>query len=84
MRAHGLRRSPSSQHQGRWHLYAPNRTANEDVPAAPHRQRGHHHRQAVRPPLGDQAPALADLEAVWNAHIAVVEVEPGTDAATRL
>lgn len=75
------------QHQGRWHLYAhepvshtaktfllrrivsPVTTTTESFPA----------------PEGDPvAAALEGLEAVWNAHTAVVEVVPGTDAAARL
>jgi proteasome accessory factor B len=75
------------QHQGRWHLYAQEpesgitktfllrrivsqvTTTNKTFPA----------------PSGDQTErALAGLERVWNDHTAVVEVEPGSDAATRL
>ena len=75
------------QHQGRWHLYAQEpesgitktfllrrivsqvTTSSKTFPA----------------PSGDQAErALAGLERVWNDHTAVVEVEPGSDAATRL
>ena len=75
------------QHQGRWHLAAeesgtgirktfllrrivsPVTTTGTTFPA----------------PEGDEsARALAELDEVWNAHTAVVEVEPGSDAATRL
>ena len=75
------------QHQGRWHLAAeesgtgirktfllrrivgPVTTTGKNFPA----------------PEGDEsARALAELEEVWNAHTAVVEVQPGSDAATRL
>ena len=75
------------QHQGRWHLYA-------DEPATGSTRTFLLRRivsdvvttsQSFPAPEGDQtAAALAGLEAVWNAHTAVVEVEPGTDAATRL
>lgn len=75
------------QHQGRWHLYA-------DEPAS-HSTKTFLLRRIVSPvvttaeafpaPKGDQtAAALEGLERVWNAHTAVVEVEPGTDAAARL
>lgn len=75
------------QHQGRWHLYAdepesgstktfllrrivgPVVASTTSVPAPP-------------PDASDRA--LAELDEVWNRHVAVVEVEPGTDAASRL
>ena len=75
------------QHQGRWHLYADEpesgttrtfllrrivssvTTTSTTFPA----------------PSADQSErALAELEAVWSSRVAVVEVEPGTDASTRL
>ncbi|MFM9878194.1 MAG: helix-turn-helix transcriptional regulator [Rhodoglobus sp.] len=75
------------QHQGRWHLYAdepesattktfllrrivsPITTTNTTFP----------------PPAADRSKqALAELEEVWRSRTAVVEVEPGSDAATRL
>lgn len=73
------------QHQGRWHLYAddagtpktfllrrivgPVTTLAKTFPA---------------PPPDTKDRALLELEDVWNRHTAIVEVEPGTDAATRL
>jgi proteasome accessory factor B len=75
------------QHQGRWHLFAlePDtgvtktfllRRIVSDVTITA---------KTFEPPLGDQAArGLADLETVWNEHVALVEVEPGTDAAARL
>jgi proteasome accessory factor B len=75
------------QHQGRWHLFALvpgtdqtrtfllRRIVSEVTVSS----------KAFEPPPGDQAArALADLETVWNDHVAVLEVEPGTDAAARL
>ena len=75
------------QHQGRWHLYAqepesgttktfllrrivsPVTTTTKTFP----------------PPAADQSErALAELEEVWRSHTATVQVEPGSDAATRL
>jgi proteasome accessory factor B len=75
------------QHQGRWHLSAeesgtgirktfllrrivgPVTTTGSTFPA---------------PETDESARALAELDEVWNAHTAVVEVRPGSDAATRL
>lgn len=75
------------QHQGRWHLYAEEPTSgsartfllrrivSEVVTTT----------EVFPAPEGDQtAAALEGLEEVWNAHTAVVEVQPGTDAAARL
>lgn len=75
------------QHQGRWHLYAeepessttktfllrrivsPINTTTKNFP----------------PPADDRSQdALAELEQLWRSNTAVVEVEPGSDAATRL
>ncbi|HAM27175.1 MAG TPA: WYL domain-containing protein [Microbacteriaceae bacterium] len=75
------------QHQGRWHLHAlePDSgrtktfllrrivsqitTTGKTFPA----------------PRGDQTEAaLRELEEVWNSHTAEIEVEPDSDAATRL
>lgn len=74
------------QHQGRWHLYARDQegvaktfllrrivstvtTTGKTFP----------------PPEANQSElALAELEQVWNNNVAFVEVEPGTDANTRL
>ncbi len=75
------------QHQGRWHLYA-------DEPASRATRTFLLSRivSAVvttnssfdAPEPGQSERALAELDAVWNSNTAVVEVEPGTDAATRL
>ncbi len=75
------------QHQGRWHLYA-------DEPAS-HATRTFLLSRIVSavlttnssfdaPEPGQSERALAELDAVWNSNTAVVEVESGTDAATRL
>lgn len=75
------------QHQGRWHLYADDPDAGttktfllrrivSDVTALS--------KTFPAPPADTGERALAELEAVWNSHTALVEVEPGTDAATRL
>src|SRR5690554_1305786 len=73
------------QHQGRWHLYA----MQDGVPktfllrriTSGIKQTG----KTFSPPPGDQAEvALRELEAVWNSRSAIVEVVPGSDAATRL
>jgi proteasome accessory factor B len=75
------------QHQGRWHLYAEEpvsgttrtfllRRIVSQVTALP---------KTFPPPPADVSErALAELEEVWNRNTAIVEVEPGTDAATRL
>lgn len=75
------------QHDGRWHLFADEEGGGEPktfllrrivspVALTP---------VAVVPPPGDQtARALDGLEALWQARVAHVDVEPGTDAAARL
>jgi len=75
------------QHQGRWHLYANEvesatnktfllrRIVSQVVPTT---------KTFPAPPADSGEQALAGLDRVWNEHTAVVEVEPGTDAATRL
>ncbi len=75
------------QHQGRWHLYADEidtgttktfllRRIVSAVSTTP---------QTFPAPSADQsARALSGLEEVWARHTAVIEVEPGSDAATRL
>ena len=75
------------QHQGRWHLWA-------EEPGNPVRKTFLLRRIVSRvettgklfeAPEGDlSAVALRDLEDVWNRNTAVVEVEAGSDAATRL
>lgn len=75
------------QHQGRWHLFA--QEEGTDVTKTFLLRRivssvtttG----KTFTPPAGNQsARSLAELEEVWNGHTAIVEVEPGSDAATRL
>jgi len=75
------------QHQGRWHLYADEpesgatktfllrRIVSQVVTLA---------KTFPAPPADTKDRALLELEDVWNSHTAIVEVEPGTDAATRL
>jgi proteasome accessory factor B len=74
------------QHQGRWHLYA---LDDENVSKTFLLRRivssvvttG----KVFEQPEGNQSErALAELEQVWNEHVAFVEVEPGSDAHTRL
>lgn len=75
------------QHQGRWHLYADEpesgttRTFLLRRIVSPVETTT---RSFVAPELDPSAEALAGLEAVWEERLAVVEVEPGSDAATRL
>jgi proteasome accessory factor B len=75
------------QHQGRWHLYAKD--------PAVERFRTFLLRRIVGPVRGSKNPcgestvdaaahALAELDEVWQTNVAIVRVEPGTDAATRL
>jgi proteasome accessory factor B len=75
------------QHQGRWHLYADEpesgttktfllRRIVSPVDATS--------RTFEAPELDPSAQALADLEEVWSQRVALIEVEPGSDAATRL
>lgn len=75
------------QHDGRWHLFAEEEGSDEPktfllrrivspVALTP---------VAVDPPPGDQtARALDGLDALWQARVAEVAVEAGTDAAARL
>ncbi|MDP3209090.1 MAG: WYL domain-containing protein, partial [Rhodoglobus sp.] len=75
------------QHQGRWHLYA-------DEPESSGTRTFLLRRivSAVTataetfpvPPAETSEKALAGLDEVWRSHTATLEVEPGTDAATRL
>ncbi|CAN5355043.1 WYL domain-containing protein [soil metagenome] len=75
------------QHQGRWHLYADDaeggsprtfllRRIVSQVNTLP--------KSFPPPPADTKDRALLELEDVWNRNTALVEVEPGTDAATRL
>lgn len=75
------------QHQGRWHLYANDlaaaatktfllrRIVTQIAPLAT---------TFAPPPPGQADIALAELEEVWDANTAIVEVDAGSDAATRL
>ncbi|MBX3099708.1 MAG: WYL domain-containing protein [Salinibacterium sp.] len=75
------------QHQGRWHLYA------EDVDSGTNKtfllrrivsQVATLAKTFPAPPADTKDKALLELEDVWNSHTAIVDVQPGTDAATRL
>jgi proteasome accessory factor B len=75
------------QHQGRWHLFA--QEAGTDITKTFLLRRivsqitttG----KTFTPPAGNQSErSLKELEERWNSHTAIVEVEPGSDAATRL
>ncbi|MFZ2963802.1 MAG: WYL domain-containing protein [Rhodoglobus sp.] len=75
------------QHQGRWHLYAEEPASRSDRTFLLRRIVSEvvTTTETFPAPEGDQtAAALEGLEEVWNAHTAVVEVQPGTDAAARL
>jgi len=75
------------QHQGRWHLYAqePDTATTKTFLLRRIVSRVSASTQTFPAPPADSGQrALDELDAVWNAHTAVVEVEPGTDAATRL
>jgi proteasome accessory factor B len=73
------------QHQGRWHLYADEagtpktfllrRIVSQVTTLAT---------TFPAPPADTKDKALLELEDVWDRNTAIVEVEPGTDAATRL
>lgn len=75
------------QHQGRWHLYAdeietgtPKTFLLRRIVSAVDTTS-----QSFPAPSADQsARALEGLEEVWARHTALIEVEPGSDAATRL
>jgi proteasome accessory factor B len=74
------------QHQGRWHLYA----HDEEAVSKTFLLRRIVSAVATTGKTFDALPgnqtelALAELEQVWADHVAFVEVEPGTDAHTRL
>jgi proteasome accessory factor B len=75
------------QHQGRWHCYAEEegsgliKTFLLRRIVSPIELTG---KTFAPPPANQTDRALAELEEVWNTHTALVDVEPGTDAATRL
>ncbi len=75
------------QHQGRWHLYATEQESGANKTFLLRRIVSAVEQTTTTFPQPDGDPAeeaLAGLEAVWAARVAVVQVEPGTDAATRL
>ncbi|MCU1439468.1 MAG: hypothetical protein JWP85_465 [Rhodoglobus sp.] len=75
------------QHQGRWHLYADDPEAGVTKTFLLRRivSQVTTTNQTFPAPSADQTErALAELDEVWNAHTAIVQVEPGSDAATRL
>ncbi|WPO88489.1 WYL domain-containing protein [Herbiconiux sp. KACC 21604] len=75
------------QHQGRWHLKATDLDVNEQRTFLLARIVGPVRlgRQQIDVPPGDYAAlALRELDAIWEANLAELEVRAGTDAATRL
>ena len=75
------------QHQGRWHLFAsePDSGINKTFLLRRIVSGVDLTKTTFDAPTADQTEkALAGLDEVWQAHVAVVEVEPGSDAATRL
>jgi proteasome accessory factor B len=75
------------QHQGRWHLFARDQSIATTKTFLLRRivtQVSTLTTTFAPPPPGQADVALSELEAVWNSHTAVVDVEDGTDAATRL
>lgn len=75
------------QHQGRWHLYADEPESGSKKTFLLRRIVGPvvaSTTSVPAPPADASDRALAELDEVWNRHVAVVEVEPGTDAASRL
>lgn len=75
------------QHQGRWHLFAHDPSASSTKTFLLTRivtQVTTLAATFVPPAPGQADVALAELDALWNSQTAIVEVEDGTDAATRL
>jgi len=75
------------QHQGRWHLKAIDQGVGEPRTFLLSRITGPVKLSRTPSPEvpGDHADsALAELEAIWQANVALLEVRPGTDAAVRL
>jgi proteasome accessory factor B len=75
------------QHSGRWHLfgYQPALGATRTFLLRRIVSAVHLTTTPFDPPEGDQTVvALEGLEHVWNEYSAVIEVQPGSDAATRL
>ena len=75
------------QHQGRWHLYAdePGQTIRKTFLLRRIVSKVETTGTTFELPTGDlSGVALRELEDIWNGNTAVVEVVPGSDAATRL
>lgn len=75
------------QHQGRWHLYAKDPATDRFRTFLLRRivsQVRPSKKTFDEPTIDAATRALAEIEAVWTSNIAVIRVEPGTDAATRL
>lgn len=75
------------QHQGRWHLYAKDPATDQFRTFLLRRivsQVRPSKKTFDEPTIDAATRALAEIEAVWTSNIAVIRVEPGTDAATRL
>jgi len=75
------------QHQGRWHLYAKDPATDRFRTFLLRRivsQVRPSKKTFDEPTIDAATRALAEIEAVWTSNIAVMRVEPGTDAATRL
>jgi proteasome accessory factor B len=75
------------QHQGRWHLYAqePGATNTKTFLLRRIVSKVETTGTTFESPAGDvSAIALRELEEIWNGNTALVEVTPGSDAATRL
>ncbi|MGV8876062.1 MAG: helix-turn-helix transcriptional regulator [Rhodoglobus sp.] len=75
------------QHQGRWNLYAKDSVSDQTRTFLLRRIVGEV--RATKTPFTESttdaaARALEELEALWQSNVAVVTVEPGSDAATRL
>lgn len=74
-------------HEGRWHLFAEQVEGGETRTfllrriVGPIKATG----KTFVPPPGDQSQrGLDELEEIWRSRVAVVDAEPGTDAAMRL
>lgn len=75
------------QHQGRWHLYAKDPATDRFRTFLLRRivsQVRPSKKTFDEPTIDAATRALAEIETVWTSNIAVIRVEPGTDAATRL
>lgn len=76
------------QHHGRWHLSAQDMEVNQGRTFLLSRIVGPVTTTAKTwlPPeaTGHAERSLRDLDALWDSQVAVIRVEPGTDAATRL